>query len=421
MTAARLKAAQANAQKSSGPHDTSNTRFNGLKHGMCTTVPVAMPGEDPNVLERKINRYITQHGAETEAECDAAELAALCYVRFKRCHGADLAAETQVVSDVAGGFDTQQVQRLAELLPNLATAPAATMAELATFSFGLLHALEQVGLLEAHLQSSPSFHPGQRDTFIHLCGCRPSELFTSEVVKDIDVNYLSGLHGRGKLTAEDLALIFQNDRPEQEIGPEEFVRRLKGWLPELVDQRDGRARLKELVAALKADLGEALAAVLEREKADRERAIEAAKVSVNHQCMLRLRYMSESRRGWKAGLDQLHQMRSIRLKEQAESGESGTRSGGPSGSQAEPSAPSEPAAAAPEAGKRPPEPAEEVAQRTEAAAPQVDGGHRGKGEPQAYSFVDIAIGRPDGGSAGQGEVNEVQGGPGFDEFLSRRE
>jgi hypothetical protein len=117
--------------------------------------------------------------------------------------------------------------------------------------------------------------------------------------------------------------------------------------------------------------------------------------------------MSESRRGWKAGLDQLHQMRSIRLKEQGESGDSGTRSHRPSGSQAEPSAPSEPAG--------------EAAHRTEAAAPEVAGCQGGNGEPGGDSFVDFAISRPDGGLDVQASVNQEPNRPGFGDFLPQRE
>src|SRR6185437_8690496 len=42
----QIAANRRNAQKSTGPKDTSQTRFNGMKHGLCSP-HVALPGEDP--------------------------------------------------------------------------------------------------------------------------------------------------------------------------------------------------------------------------------------------------------------------------------------------------------------------------------------------------------------------------------------
>ena len=81
MTPARLAAARANAQHSSGPKDTSKTRFNEIKHGCSCEQPVVMPGEDPEEVQNKINLYITELGAETQAEKDSASMAALEFFR----------------------------------------------------------------------------------------------------------------------------------------------------------------------------------------------------------------------------------------------------------------------------------------------------------------------------------------------------
>jgi hypothetical protein len=377
---------------------------------MCAEQPLVMPGENPDLLINKINRYVTQHGAETEAECDAAEYAAINYVRWKRCHKSDVAAESRVVDGVAQGFNAQQAQKLDDLILELATSPAATIGALTKFSFGLLYMIEQLAILEDQLRVTRSLHPGQRLDLIHLCGCRPSDLFTSEIIKEINISYLSGLHGPGKLSAEEAALIFQNDRP-LEVGPEEFQRRLGAWLRELVDSREGQARLREIVADLKAGLQEQLKEVIAREDDDRAKAVEAAKVSVNHECMLRMRYMRESGRAWQAGLDLVHQLRLARLKHPVEA----------AAAPAEATAPPEPASAAPEAAPTPPPAGTETAHRTEAAAPEVAGNHGGNGEPRAYSFVDIAISRPDGAVAGQPTMNETPDRPGFGDLLHQRE
>jgi hypothetical protein len=89
------------------------------------------------------------------------------------------------------------------------------------------------------------------------------------------------LHGPGKITADQAAEILENDRPA-DMGPEEFARRLGEWLSELVDARQSHALLKESLARVKAGLLAWREVVAEREAEDRERAIEAATVSINH-------------------------------------------------------------------------------------------------------------------------------------------
>jgi hypothetical protein len=96
--------------------------------------------------------------------------------------------------------------------------------------------------------------------------------------------------------------------------------------------------------------------------------------------MARMRYRRESQRGRQGALRELHQSQVMRLKYQGELG--GTS---PAAAPAAGTAPAAgPAAAAP----RTPEPAGEAGQRTEAAAPQVQGGSNGNDEAP----------RPGGGS-----------------------
>ena len=62
LTRRRLAANRRNAKKSTGPKDTSKSRFNNLQHGMCSRVPVVLDGEDPvdTILDFAKTRGITQ-------------------------------------------------------------------------------------------------------------------------------------------------------------------------------------------------------------------------------------------------------------------------------------------------------------------------------------------------------------------------
>ena len=39
-------------ERATGPHDSSTTRFNAVKHGMCATLPFVMPYEDKEYFEK---------------------------------------------------------------------------------------------------------------------------------------------------------------------------------------------------------------------------------------------------------------------------------------------------------------------------------------------------------------------------------
>src|SRR5258707_9758000 len=60
LSPAQLAARQANSRRSTGPKDTSRSRFNGTKHGMRAETLV-LPGEDPARYERRLAALIERH------------------------------------------------------------------------------------------------------------------------------------------------------------------------------------------------------------------------------------------------------------------------------------------------------------------------------------------------------------------------
>jgi hypothetical protein len=324
-----------------------------------------MPGECAEAVQDKLNIYITQQGAKTEAEADTLEVSVLNYFRFKRVHNADIAAETRVVNDVQNNFDDRQALRCADLVANLPSSPAASIIQLRSMTHRIDWILGQIQLLEEQVQSSYSFHPSQRRHFIHLCGRTLQALFTDPLVQQWNIDYLSGLHGPGKISAAQAAQLFLQDRPA-DMDPGEFERRLDGWLKELVSIPEGQAFLRASLAEVRAELQGRREEVAEREAIDLDLAIREAMVSVNADCMRRLRYRRESERGQQAALRLFHQLQRMRLLNGEALGttsvEAATEAG--TGPAAEPPAPPPDTPAA----------GSEVVHRTEAAASQVAGG-----------------------------------------------
>jgi hypothetical protein len=389
-TPAQSAASKANAARSTGPHDTSKTRLNAVRHGCCCELPVLMPGEDPQAVSNKINRYITQLGAETEPERDTVEVAVMNHIRGKRANASEVAANTRVVNNVLYNFDNQQSLRCADLVGNLAAAPAATITQLVEISHGITWCLGQVEMLEQHLRNHPGcgFHPDQRVRGIHIFGKQPQDLFTDNVVMDWNFLYISALHGPGPISAEDAAELLATDRPEG-MELDHFERRLGEALANLFHRQEARARLQELLAKYKADLFQRLQQVVQREAIDKALAVQAAMVSVNDECMRYLRYRRESEQGNQAALRTLHQLQRMRLNY-------GDQLVGPLEEPVPVPNPgdSRPETAVPAAGESPSDGAEEAVHRNEADATQVDGGPVASSEPRTFSTVSFTIGRP---------------------------
>jgi hypothetical protein len=78
-------------------------------------------------------------------------------------------------------------------------------------------------------------------------------MFTDPIVKQWNLDYLSGLHGAGNVTVAQAAELFAEDRPV-EVPLNEFDWILAKWLKELVSVKEGQALLRQGVAELKAEL-----------------------------------------------------------------------------------------------------------------------------------------------------------------------
>jgi hypothetical protein len=167
-----------------------------------------MPWEDPDDVRNKINRYITQQGDETEAESDALSIAVREYVKYDRAENANVAACTQVYNNVMNSYDDQLSLRCADLVAKLPVMPVTAIIGLRSFSTGVCWLLGQVELLEQHLESRTTLEPHQRLLAIALCGRNRRDLFTDPLVKQWNLDYLSGLKGPGVLSAAQVVELF---------------------------------------------------------------------------------------------------------------------------------------------------------------------------------------------------------------------
>src|SRR5437763_17181794 len=106
MTAAqRRKVARANAQKSTGPRDTSSTRFNALKHGLCARVAV-LPGEDPELIQARAEEWYDFFQPRGPAERHLLYECVQASIESERGHAFHAAVVSKQVRDADAFYDS---------------------------------------------------------------------------------------------------------------------------------------------------------------------------------------------------------------------------------------------------------------------------------------------------------------------------
>jgi hypothetical protein len=280
---------------------------------MCSKTDLLMAGESAEELRERTDRYAREMKAGSQLEHDLLQLAAWDFTRLTRCLVADRAAEMRHYNEVDTGYEDQDSARTFVLIDNFAASPAATLMEMLTLVPGIDWVLTQVRMLRGYLDYRTSLHPSQRRLGIMLIGRRCTELFTDELVMDWNLGEISGCNGAGALSAADLKAILAFDRPE-DIGESEYERRLSEELDRLVSQEKGQEYLCQILDQYEAMLRTLRAEAIERRAIDRALALREATVSVNRDCMLRLRYQREHERGMQSAIATFVLLQDRRLK-----------------------------------------------------------------------------------------------------------
>ena len=83
MTAAKMMANRANAQHSTGPQDTSSTRFNGVQHGL-TSKQVVIPGESQQEYDEFREEFLTDLSPNSALQRTLADRIVAAAWRLKR-------------------------------------------------------------------------------------------------------------------------------------------------------------------------------------------------------------------------------------------------------------------------------------------------------------------------------------------------
>ena len=273
-TRAQIEANRRNSKRSTGPKDTSLTRFNGLKHGLCAE-HLRLPGEDPAEFQAELDGWNDDWQPITHTRAVLVELAAAATYRLRRSLRTQGAFRSRLADDAGRAFDSERhlaVDRAVDLFEH---DPAAALSLLHSTGLGIDRLLRAWGELDAALESGPADWSERFHTRLMLLLGHPqgTPLFTAGAVPIASARLLASRKPGGKP------------------------------LP--------KGEAEETVAALRRTAAEAMARLRERRPhapdpgPDRRRAMEAASADTSHELRLVHRYEMDHERTLRWALRQL--------------------------------------------------------------------------------------------------------------------
>jgi hypothetical protein len=308
-----------NASFSTGPCTHAGrevSKFNGLTHGMACKEPVVLPGEDGGLLQAKIDLWITDLDARTDAERNEVKNAVESQWRVDRCRDADTSAGTRTLNNFEEDYDDRLEVQVSTLIPQLPENPRLVVNQLENSTIGLDYLLGEFLVLTEEFASHGSFATDQRVHLIHLMRGRPSELFTDPIVLYIDRLNLAARYGPENVDGAQAAARLRNERPAT-MSVSEFENQLERVSQTLLSVEESRAQMKELLEREVARLKDRLELVKLREERDMALAWKEAAVDISPEGRLRLRYELSHLRAKDASLRQLRALQEARRKNEA--------------------------------------------------------------------------------------------------------
>jgi hypothetical protein len=308
-----------NASFSTGPCTHAGraiSKFNGLTHGMACKEPVVLPGEDGGLLRAKIDLWITDLDARTDAERTEVKNAVESQWRVDRCRDADTSACTRTLNNFEEDYDDRLEVQVSTLIPQLPENPRLVVNQLENSTIGLDYLLGEFVVLREEFASHGSFATDQRIHLIHLMRGRPCELFTDPFVLHIDRLNLAARYGPENVDGARAAARLRNDRPAT-MSVSEFENQLERVSQTLLSVEESRAEMRELLEREVARLKERFELVKLREERDIALAWKEATVDISPDGRLRLRYELSHLRAKDASLRQLRALQEARRKNEA--------------------------------------------------------------------------------------------------------
>ncbi len=272
-TRAQIEANRKNGRLSTGPKDTSLSRFNGLKHGLCAA-QVGLPGEDPAEVQAEFDGWRGDWRPMTHTRAVLVDLAAVATWRLRRSIRAGSAVRARLADDAGRAFDSDRLAAVERAIDRFEDDPGAALSLLGSTALGIDRLLTSWGELDASLEGGPAGWDQRFHLRLMILQGHP--------------------HGTPLITAGAVPIASARLLAAQ-------ARR----------QAAARGEAEATVAALRRTAAEAMARLRERRKdapdpaPARRRAMEAATADTSHELRLVHRYEMDHERSLRWALRQL--------------------------------------------------------------------------------------------------------------------
>ncbi len=154
-TREQIEANRRNSRLSTGPRDTSLTRFNGLKHGLCAA-QVGLPGEDPAEVQAEFDGWHNDWRPMTHTRAVLVDLAAVATWRLRRSIRAGSAVRARLADDAGRAFDAERLAAVERAIDRFDDDPGAALSLLGSTALGIDRLLTSWGELDASLEDGPA-------------------------------------------------------------------------------------------------------------------------------------------------------------------------------------------------------------------------------------------------------------------------
>ncbi len=355
ISAARLAANRANAQKSTGPRTEAGkaiSRLNGLTHGFAAATAV-LPGENAEELQARVETWFDELDARSDTERTLVETAVHAAWRVERCRKAETAALSKKVLLAGEAFDADlfaKLKRLTGTTSALVNDGQGTVYELRGFSLGCRWLIEQWENIGRGIIQNGRLDESQIFDLLQLQGLRPTSHLDSPVT-GLWLSYALASHlGPRKADPERLDYFFTLTYPgEDRMAKGEYRRRTAKQYANLPERADANAALLAQIEAILDELKQRLLEVEAREEHLRELTIQEAAFDASNEGMKRQRYELGHQRVLLGCLKELRNVRKDRVEsdEPTASPVPAIPEPAPAPTEPKPEAPSEPKLEAP--------------------------------------------------------------------------
>ena len=154
-SASKIRSNRENARKSTGPKDTSRTRYNGLKHGLRSD-HVVLPGESHEEFDAERDAWFGDCKPITHIRAVLVERAVVASWRLRRCVRAEAALFARLADDAGRAYDREQLDRVDRDVDRFEDDPSAALSLLMSHAPGIDRLLRGWAEMAEALEQGPA-------------------------------------------------------------------------------------------------------------------------------------------------------------------------------------------------------------------------------------------------------------------------